>query len=75
MNSRRLMIVFYRTVVFFVLAVVVSAVYGWPWFGIAAIALTGAAAALQLGGALWLRRTQQEQPAESAPRVGRDFLN
>ena len=37
-------------------------------------ALTGKIAA-KVGGALWLRRTQQEQPAESAPRVGRDFLN
>jgi hypothetical protein len=60
MNSRRLTFLLIRTAAFFVLALVVAVLYGWSWFGIAAVALTGAALAIQFGGVVWLRRAERK---------------
>jgi hypothetical protein len=62
MNSRRLTFLLVRTAVVFVLALVVAVHYGWSWFGVAAVALTAAALAIQFGGVLWLRRAESKAP-------------
>lgn len=59
MNSRRLTYVLVRTLIFFVAALVVAVLWHWTPVAIIAVALTGAAGAVQLGGVLWLRRTER----------------
>ncbi|MEY8038229.1 MULTISPECIES: hypothetical protein [Saccharopolyspora] len=59
MDARQLTYLLVRTLVFLAVAVVVAALAGWPWYGVAAVGLTGAAAAVQLGGVLWLRRSER----------------
>ncbi|MBB5157674.1 hypothetical protein [Saccharopolyspora phatthalungensis] len=58
-NKSRLTVLLVRTSLFFVAAVVLGFIYGWPTFAIIAAALTGGAALVQLGGVLWLRRAEQ----------------
>lgn len=58
MNARRLTFLLIRTAVVFVVAVVFAVLTGWSALTTTAVVLTGAAAAVQLGGVLYLR--QQE---------------
>jgi hypothetical protein len=59
MNSRRLTYLLVRTLIFFVAALVVAVLWHWTPVAIIAVALTGAATAVQLGGVLWLRRAER----------------
>lgn len=59
MNPRRLGVLAARTAVFVVLALIVAVLNGWSVFAITAVALTGGALAVQLGGILWLRRAER----------------
>lgn len=59
MNSRRLTYLLIRTLIFFVAALVVAVLWHWTSLAIIAVALTGAATAVQLGGVLWLRRSER----------------
>lgn len=68
MNSRRLIVLAVRTAVFLVVAVIAVAMTGWTSIGIGAIALLGLATAVQLGGALWMRR--QERSASGSSGTG-----
>jgi hypothetical protein len=67
MNSRRLTYLLVRTLIFFVAALVVAVLWHWSPVAIIAVVLTGAAGAVQLGGVLWLRRTERDA-ARTAPR-------
>lgn len=59
MNSRRLGVVALRTAVFVIAAVVVGVLHDWSLYAVAAVALTLAALAVQIGGMLWLRRGER----------------
>lgn len=77
MNKNRLGILLVRTLVFVVAAVVLGVVYDWPSFAVIAVALTGAAALVQFGGWLWLRRAEQRDPeaaAKATPKPHSEFL-
>ncbi|MDP9641095.1 cytochrome c biogenesis factor [Actinopolyspora lacussalsi] len=63
MNSRRLTFVLVRTGVFLVVGLVLFTVIGWSPFAATAVVLIAAAMAVQLGGVVWLRRTERA-PAE-----------
>ncbi|SDP31729.1 hypothetical protein SAMN04487905_103187 [Actinopolyspora xinjiangensis] len=58
MNSRRLTFVLVRTAVFLVVGLVLFTVIGWSPFATFAVVLIGAAMAVQLGGVVWLRRSE-----------------
>ncbi|ASU78791.1 hypothetical protein CDG81_11450 [Actinopolyspora erythraea] len=58
MNSRRLTFVLVRTGVFLVVGLVLFTVIGWSRFAAFAVVLIGAAMAVQLGGIVWLRRSE-----------------
>ncbi|MCI2421743.1 hypothetical protein MOQ72_30335 [Saccharopolyspora sp. K220] len=68
-NRSRLTVLLVRTSLFFVAALVLGVVYGWPWFAVVAAALTGGAALVQLGGVLWLRRAEQRHPESAKEQV------
>jgi hypothetical protein len=61
MDSRRLMFVLIRTAVFFVLVLIAAVFFHWTPLAVIAVALTGAAALVQLGGVLWLRRSERQR--------------
>lgn len=67
MNFRRLTYLLIRTLVFFVAALVVAVLWHWTPVSIIAVALTGAASAVQLGGVLWLRRTERNSAKPAGP--------
>ncbi|WP_229680108.1 hypothetical protein [Saccharopolyspora thermophila] len=71
-DRSRLTALLVRTALFFAVAVGLAVVSGWSWYGVVAVALTGGAALLQLGGVLWLRRVEQRNPeaAKKASRPG-----
>jgi hypothetical protein len=76
-NKSRLGVLLVRTGLFFVAAVVLGVVYGWPSFAVIAAALTGGATLIQLGGWLWLRRAERLDPAaaaEAEPKPHSEFL-
>ncbi|GAA2362089.1 hypothetical protein GCM10009854_47060 [Saccharopolyspora halophila] len=76
-NKSRLGVLLVRTGLFFAAAVVIGVVYGWSSFAVIAVALTGGATLVQLGGWLWLRRAEQRDPApsdEAKPRPHSEFL-
>lgn len=58
MTSRWLSTLLIRTVIAFVVAVVVLTLVGWSWLGAGAVGLVGAAALIQLGGVVYLRRSE-----------------
>lgn len=66
MNSRRMTFLLVRTLVFFVLAVIVVTFIGWSWPGVLAVALIGLAAAAQAGAVLWLRRSEAASTADTS---------
>ncbi|MGJ7906608.1 hypothetical protein ACOQFL_09030 [Actinopolyspora sp. H202] len=68
MNSRRLTFVLMRTGVFLVAGLVLFTVIGWSSLATTAVVLIAAAMAVQLGGIVWLRRT--ERTAENSPNEG-----
>lgn len=68
MNSRRLTFVLVRTGVFLVAGLILFTVIGWSTYAAVAVALITAAMAVQLGGVLWLRRS--ERAGESSPEGG-----
>jgi FtsH-binding integral membrane protein len=70
MNSRRMALLLIRTTAFFVIALVVAVLNDWPWFGVVAVALTGAACVMQLAGVLWLRRSERTR---SNTQASEDF--
>jgi hypothetical protein len=59
MNSRRLTYVLIRTVIFLVAAVVVATLWHWPLVAGIGVGVIGAATLVQLGGVLYLRRTER----------------
>jgi hypothetical protein len=61
-NKSRLTVLLVRTLLFFVAALVLGVVYGWPSFAVIATVMTGGAALVQFGGVLWLRRAEQRNP-------------
>ncbi|GAB3300117.1 hypothetical protein [Parasphingorhabdus pacifica] len=65
MNARRMTFLLVRTLVFFVVAVVVVLYVGWSWPGGLALLLIGLAAAAQGGAVLWLRRSERASASES----------
>ncbi|MDI2031831.1 hypothetical protein QFW96_24610 [Saccharopolyspora sp. TS4A08] len=73
MSKNQLGVLLIRTLLFFVVAVVLGVMTGWPTYAIIAVALTGGAALVQFGGWLWMRRTEQDAPAEK-PAVRGEFL-
>ncbi|PRW64018.1 hypothetical protein [Actinopolyspora mortivallis] len=66
MNSRRLAFVCARSAVFLVAGLVVFTLLGWSVYGAVAVGLLAAAVLVQLGGVLWLRRSEGKPPF--APR-------
>ncbi|QIZ39192.1 hypothetical protein FDZ84_01625 [Saccharopolyspora sp. ASAGF58] len=72
MNKSRLTVLLVRTALFFVAAVVLGFIYDWPSFAVIAAVLTGAAALVQLGGVLWLRRTERNDPESAKEPVRPD---
>ncbi|SFS89331.1 hypothetical protein [Saccharopolyspora flava] len=73
MSKNQLGVLLVRTLLFFVVAVVLGVITGWQVYAIIAVALTGGAALVQLGGWLWLRRTEQDAPADKSAVRG-EFL-
>ncbi|PKW18838.1 hypothetical protein [Saccharopolyspora spinosa] len=71
-NKSRLTVLLVRTALFFVAAVVLGIIYDWPSFSVIAAVLTGAAALVQLGGVLWLRRTERNAPESAKEPVRPD---
>ncbi|MGI8306806.1 hypothetical protein [Saccharopolyspora hattusasensis] len=71
-NKSRLTVLLVRTALFFVAAVVLGFIYDWPSFAVIAVVLTGAAALVQLGGVLWLRRTERNDPESAKEPVRPD---
>ncbi|MEB3371229.1 hypothetical protein [Saccharopolyspora mangrovi] len=74
MNKSRLGILLVRTLLFFVVAVVLGVINGWPAYAVVAVALTGGAALVQFGGWLWMRRAEQDEPATERPAARSEFL-
>ena len=62
MTASRLTFLLIRTAAVFVVAVVFAFVTGWTSLTTAAVALTGAATAVQLGGVLYLRQQERQAP-------------
>ena len=76
-NKSRLGVLLVRTGLFFAAAVALGVVYGWSSFTLIAVALTGGATLIQLGGWLWLRRAERLDPAaaaRAAPKPRSEFL-
>ncbi|MGW3472228.1 hypothetical protein ACWDKQ_28025 [Saccharopolyspora sp. NPDC000995] len=71
-NKSRLTVLLVRTALFFVAAVVLGLIYDWPSFAVIAAVLTGAATLVQLGGVLWLRRTERNDPQSAKEPVRPD---
>lgn len=69
MNSRRLMVMALRSAVFLAVALAVFFTMGRSWFAFLAVGLIAAATLVQLGGALWLRRTERSQPDHGTRHV------
>ncbi|MER7080673.1 hypothetical protein SAMN02982929_00631 [Saccharopolyspora kobensis] len=75
MSKSQLTTVLVRTLLFFVVAVVLGFISGWQIYAIIAVALTGGAALVQLGGVLWLARAERERPeAAKGPVKPEGFL-
>lgn len=71
-NKSRLTVLLVRTALSFVAAVVLGLIYDWPSFAVIAAVLTGAATLVQLGGVLWLRRTERNDPQSAKEPVRPD---
>lgn len=75
MNSRRLMLIAIRTAIVLVIAIAAFTAIGWSWFAFLAVGLIAAATVVQLGGALWLRRTEPAAPAARKPTPPANFID
>lgn len=69
MSKSQLTAVLVRTLLFFAVAVVLGFVSGWVVYAVIAVALTGGAALVQLGGVLWLRRAERADPQSAKEPV------
>ncbi|TDC87091.1 hypothetical protein E1161_26350 [Saccharopolyspora aridisoli] len=74
MTKSQLGILLVRTLLFFAVAVVLGVINGWPSYAVIAVALTGGAALVQLGGWLWMRRAEQRGTAAEKPTARSEFL-
>ncbi|MER7013583.1 hypothetical protein ABT324_19375 [Saccharopolyspora sp. NPDC000359] len=75
MSKSQLTTVLVRTLLFFAIAVVLGFVSGWQVYAVIAVALTGGAALIQLGGVLWLARAERNAPeAAKGPAKPEGFL-
>ncbi|MGW1682292.1 hypothetical protein [Saccharopolyspora sp. NPDC002376] len=75
MSKNQLTTVLVRTLLFFVIAVVLGFISGWQIYAVIAVALTGGAALIQLGGVLWLARKERENPdSAKAPVKPEGFI-
>ncbi|WP_242687008.1 MULTISPECIES: hypothetical protein [unclassified Actinopolyspora] len=62
MNSRRLTLVLVRSAVFLIVGLVLFTLVGWSGYAVVAVGLMAAAILVQLGGVLWLRRSEGKWP-------------
>ncbi|MDA3629609.1 hypothetical protein [Saccharopolyspora oryzae] len=69
MSKNQLTTLLVRTLLFFVIAVVLGFISGWPVYAFIAVALTGGAALVQLGGVLYLARKERENPGTAKAPV------
>lgn len=74
MTKSQLGILLVRTLLFFAVAVALGVINAWPTYAVIAVALTGGAALVQLGGWLWMRRAEQRGTAAEKPAARSEFL-
>ncbi|NYH77864.1 hypothetical protein FHR84_001178 [Actinopolyspora biskrensis] len=72
MNSRRLTLVLVRSAVFLIVGVVLFTLVGWSGYAVVAVGLMAAAILVQLGGILWLRRSEGKRPFAAVADDSRD---